>query len=121
MRNLKLFLTVLVSSTLFSLSANAKTLLQNEYVVNYFDQGFSTESSLISRAVMIGQVSPIQGTITEISVTIGTRVNEGDVVMTMVALMTEIPIYALNAGTVIDICVEKGDVVEQGQMLFIIE
>ena len=59
-------------------------------------------------------VSPFSAKIWSINVTKGQNVSEDDVLFTLDAMKTQIPICAPNDGTVIDIQVVEGQIVEQG-------
>lgn len=66
-------------------------------------------------------VSPITGSVWKFQVTPGERVNEGDVIAILETMKIEIPINAETSGTVTEILVNGGDLIQTGQALIIIE
>ena len=64
--------------------------------------------------------SPMPGTILKINVTQGQQVNEGDVIMVLEAMKMENEIVATRSGTIAQIAVSKGAVVETGAVLAVI-
>ena len=64
--------------------------------------------------------SPMPGNILKINVTAGQKVNEGDVLMILEAMKMENEITATKAGTVAQVVVTKGQVVETGSPLAVI-
>ena len=64
--------------------------------------------------------SPMPGNILKINVTVGQKVNEGDTLLVMEAMKMENEISAPKAGTVAQIIVSKGAVVETGAPLVVI-
>lgn len=64
--------------------------------------------------------SPMPGNILKINVAQGQKVNEGDVLMILEAMKMENEIVATCAGTVAQIVVTKGSVVETGAPLAVI-
>lgn len=64
--------------------------------------------------------SPMPGNILKLLVTKGQQVKEGDVLMILEAMKMENEIVAQTSGTVADILVEKGSVVETGSLLAVI-
>lgn len=65
-------------------------------------------------------VSPLAGIVQSITATVGTSVNEGDLVLTLEAMKMYTPINALTSGTIKAILVQPGDAVEEGQVLYTI-
>ena len=63
---------------------------------------------------------PMPGTILQINVTQGQKVNEGDVIMILEAMKMENEIVATRSGTIAQIAVSKGAVVETGAVLAVI-
>lgn len=64
---------------------------------------------------MIVQVSAdLTGTVWKILVNIGDQVAEGDALAIMESMKMEIPVMAPEAGEVIEISVQEGDVVQEG-------
>ncbi len=61
--------------------------------------------------------SPMPGNILKINVTQGQKVNEGDVIMILEAMKMENEITASKSGTISQIAVSKGQVVETGTPL----
>lgn len=64
--------------------------------------------------------SPMPGNILKINVTAGQKVSEGDVLMILEAMKMENEIVASRSGTVAQILVNKGAVVETGTPLAVI-
>lgn len=64
--------------------------------------------------------SPMPGNILKINVTQGQQVNEGDVIMVLEAMKMENEIVATRSGTIAQIAVSKGAVVETGAVLAVI-
>ena len=64
--------------------------------------------------------SPMPGNILKINVAQGQQVNEGDVLMILEAMKMENEIVATKSGTVAQIAVAKGAVVETGAVLAVI-
>ncbi len=64
--------------------------------------------------------SPMPGNILKINVTAGQKVNEGDVLIILEAMKMENEITATKAGTVAQVVVTKGQVVETGSPLAVI-
>ena len=64
--------------------------------------------------------SPMPGNILKINVTQGQQVNEGDVIMILEAMKMENEIVATRSGTIAQIAVSKGAVVETGAVLAVI-
>lgn len=88
-----------------------------------------TELAPEAPAVIAGQAvkSPMVGVLYSGSspdappfVTIGSRVCKGDVLCIIEAMKLMNEVVAENDGTVADICAKNGEVVEYGQLLFII-
>ena len=75
-----------------------------------------------SPALAAGEVvkSPMPGNILKINVTVGQKVNEGDTLLVLEAMKMENEIAASKAGTVAQIIVSKGAVVETGAPLVVI-
>ena len=65
-------------------------------------------------------VDPMPGNILKINVTQGQQVNEGDVIMVLEAMKMENEIVATRSGTIAQIAVSKGAVVETGAVLAVI-
>ena len=73
-------------------------------------------------ALVAGEVvkSPMPGNILKINVSNGQKVNEGDVLLILEAMKMENEVVATKAGTVAQIVVAKGAVVETGAPLVVI-
>ena len=73
-------------------------------------------------AVAAGEAvkSPMPGNILKINVTQGQKVTEGDVIMILEAMKMENEIVATRSGTIAQIAVSKGAVVETGAVLAVI-
>lgn len=73
-------------------------------------------------ALAAGEVvkSPMPGNILKINVTVGQKVNEGETLLVLEAMKMENEIAAPKAGTVAQIIVSKGAVVETGAPLIVI-
>jgi acetyl-CoA carboxylase biotin carboxyl carrier protein len=63
---------------------------------------------------------PLAGSIWEVLVDVGDKVEEDDELLVIEALKMENPVYAPCDGTVAEIRVKKGDVVEDDDILMII-
>jgi acetyl-CoA carboxylase biotin carboxyl carrier protein len=64
---------------------------------------------------------PLAGSIWEVLVDVGDKVEEDDELLVIEALKMENPVYAPCDGTVAEIRVKKGDVVEDDDILMIID
>lgn len=73
-------------------------------------------------ALAAGEVvkSPMPGNILKINVTVGQKVNEGETLLVLEAMKMENEIAAPKAGTVAQIIISKGAVVETGAPLVVI-
>lgn len=73
-------------------------------------------------ALAAGEVvkSPMPGNILKINVTVGQKVNEGETLLVLEAMKMENEIAAPKVGTVAQIVVSKGAVVETGAPLVVI-
>jgi len=65
--------------------------------------------------------SPITGKITDVNVSQGSMVKEGDTLCLLESMKMENPILAPVEGTVAEVAVSSGQVVEAGDLLVIIE
>lgn len=65
-------------------------------------------------------VAPLPGTINEIKVKVGDKVNVGDTVVVLEAMKMQNNIEAESAGTIASIHVTKGDAVSEGDTLVVI-
>ena len=64
--------------------------------------------------------SPMPGNVLKINVTPGQKVNEGDVLLILEAMKMENEVVSTKTGTVAQIVVEKGAVVETGSPLVVV-
>lgn len=73
-------------------------------------------------ALAAGEVvkSPMPGNILKINVTVGQKVNEGDALLILEAMKMENEVAAPKSGTVAQIIVSKGAVVETGAPLVVL-
>ena len=73
-------------------------------------------------ALAAGEVvkSPMPGNVLKINVTPGQKVNEGDVLLILEAMKMENEVVSTKTGTVAQIVVEKGAVVETGSPLVVV-
>ena len=65
-------------------------------------------------------VAPLPGTINDIKVKVGDKVNTGDTVVILEAMKMQNNIEAESAGTIVSINVSKGDAVMEGDTLVVI-
>lgn len=65
-------------------------------------------------------VSPLAGIVQAVEVTVGAKVNEGDLIITLEAMKMYTAINATSSGTITAILVKVGDAVEEGQPLYTI-
>ena len=65
-------------------------------------------------------VAPLPGTINDIKVKVGDKVNVGDTVVILEAMKMQNNIEAESAGTIVSINVSKGDAVMEGDTLVVI-
>jgi acetyl-CoA carboxylase biotin carboxyl carrier protein len=61
------------------------------------------------------------GTIVEIRVHVGDRVNAGDEVVVLESMKMEMPIASLVDGTVSEVRVQAGDVVQEDDVLIVLD
>lgn len=66
-------------------------------------------------------LSPLAGGVWKIEVQLGTRVEEGDVLMVLESMKMEIPVEAPRAGTVKELSVKEGDAVVEDQILLLLD
>ena len=73
-------------------------------------------------ALAAGEVvkSPMPGNVLKINVTPGQKVNEGDVLLILESMKMENEVVPTKTGTVVQILVDKGAVVETGSPLVVI-
>ena len=65
--------------------------------------------------------SEVQGTVWKIEVSVGDRVEEGDVVIILESMKMEIPVESPVAGSVTELLVKLEDTVEEDQVLAVLE
>ena len=61
--------------------------------------------------------APISGKVLDIKVSVGQKVNKGDVVCIIEAMKLENEVVAPTAGTITEVAVSKGATVQNGQLL----
>jgi len=66
-------------------------------------------------------LAPLAGKVWEVLVEVGATIEEDDEVIIIEALKMENTVYASSGGTVKEIKVKKGDSVEDGAVLMIVE
>ncbi len=64
--------------------------------------------------------APLPGTVTELKVNVGDKVNAGDVVLVLEAMKMQNNIEAENSGTVTSVVVKQGETVMEGAVLLTI-
>lgn len=64
--------------------------------------------------------APMQGTITKVSATFGSKVKKGSVLFILEAMKLENEIIAAQDGTILELHVKAGDKVDSGQLLLVI-
>lgn len=70
---------------------------------------------------MTNVISPMEGKVWKIIVSVGDIVEIDDEVITLEAMKMETPIYAPAGGTIASIKVKEGDAVNEEQVLLVIE
>ena len=65
-------------------------------------------------------VAPIAGKVVRLEIEVGIKVEEDDVALILEAMKMETPIYVSCEGTVKEIKVKEGDMVEDGDILVIL-
>ena len=63
----------------------------------------------------------VTGTIWKIETTIGQKLDKEHTVLIIESMKMEIPLVAEDGGTLIEVCVNEGDAVSEGQVLAIID
>ena len=66
-------------------------------------------------------LAPLAGKVWDVLVEVGAKIEEDDEVLIIEALKMENTVYATSGGTVKEIKVKKGDSVEDGDVLIVIE
>ena len=66
-------------------------------------------------------LAPLAGKVWEVLVEVGANVDEDDEVLVIEALKMENTVYATSGGTVKEIKVKKGDSVQDGDVLIVLE
>ena len=98
-------------------------LIAREFPQQIVNFGICENTQLSAAAgLAAGEVvkSPMPGNILKINVSAGQKVNEGDVLIVLEAMKMENEITATKAGTVAQVAVTKGQVVETGSPLVVI-
>jgi biotin carboxyl carrier protein len=62
-------------------------------------------------------VSPVTGSVLEVSVAVGDQVSEGDQLMVLESMKMEFPVESPESGTVLSIAVEAGAAVQPDDVL----
>ena len=75
----------------------------------------------IERNTTVRVTAPMNGTVLEISVTVGAEISAGAPLLTLEAMKMQNVIPAPKDGTVREIHVRKGDSVSNGDLMFIID
>ena len=65
--------------------------------------------------------SPITGTVKELLVAVGSRVNEGDEVLIIESMKMEIPVESPAAGTLVEVVVQPPAQIQEGDLLLRLE
>ena len=65
--------------------------------------------------------SEITGTVWEVKSRPGDRVDSGDTLLVIESMKMEIPVISEDAGTVVEILVQKKDPVAEGQIVAVLE
>ena len=66
-------------------------------------------------------LAEVTGKVWKIQMLEGVSVNEDDSIMIIEAMKMEIPVFSTDAGQLIEILVNEGDSVEDGQVVAVIE
>lgn len=66
-------------------------------------------------------LAPLAGKVWEVLVEVGAKIEEDDEVLVIEALKMENTVYATSGGTVREIKVKKGDSVQDGDVLIVLE
>lgn len=88
---------------------------QKEETSNQNKDNNVIEKNSVNNSVEI--LAPMPGTILNINVDLGSKVNEGDILCVLEAMKMENSIVAAEEGIIKNILVNKGDTVEAGQVL----
>jgi len=65
--------------------------------------------------------SEINGKVWQIEAEVGASVDEDDAIIVLESMKMEIPVVAPTSGTVVEILVEKDEMVEEGQTVAVLE
>lgn len=71
--------------------------------------------------VRIEVLSEVTGKVWKIQIFEGADVNEEDSIMIIESMKMEIPVFSTRAGKLLEILLEEGDPVEEGQVVAIVE
>jgi biotin carboxyl carrier protein len=66
-------------------------------------------------------VSEVAGNVWQVEVKVGQAVTDGETLMVIESMKMEIPVEAPHAGTVAELRVNKGDPVEEGTILVVLD
>lgn len=64
--------------------------------------------------------SEVTGSVWQIVAKVGQRLEPGDTVMVLESMKMEIPVLCEDGGTVVELLVEEGEAVSEGQMLVMV-
>ena len=65
--------------------------------------------------------SHLTGTVFTVDTSVGAKVSEGDTLLVLEAMKMESPLEAPTAGTVAEVRVEEGELVEEDQVLVVLD
>ena len=94
---------------------------QVHYVAEFPDEAASSDAPFELPADCIAVASPVSGSVWEIPIRVGQRVNIGDNLVVIEAMKMEIAIEADEAGTVQEVLCAQGSPVKAGQALVIVQ
>ncbi len=66
---------------------------------------------------MIAVVAPIVASVWKVEVAVGSEVAPGQQLAVLESMKMEIPVSAPEAGTVVEVCVEPGQIVQEGDVV----
>lgn len=72
------------------------------------------------RNTLADLLSPVTGSVFEISCSVGDQVRSGDELMVIESMKMEVPVEAPSDGTIGEILVEKGQPVSEGDRLIVL-
>jgi urea carboxylase len=94
---------------------------QAHYTVDPAGDAATADAALDLPAGCTALASPVTGSVWQISVKAGDRVQAGDELLVVEAMKMEIPIQADEAGTVVEVLCAQGSSVSAGQALLIVQ